>query len=83
MAFIMKGMEFSERRNAWMNYTENYGNDCKAMLDNIASEFNAPRKNGYIPVMSVATDNGNVIVTIEQKLSNHMLKKQTEQATKQ
>ena len=72
---IVSGMEYSERKNAWMRYTENY-TDISEALENIASEFNAPRKNGYIPIMTVSkNDDGQITVNIEQKLSQHMAKK--------
>jgi glutaredoxin-related protein len=72
---IVNGMEYSERKNAWMKYSESYTSVTEA-LENIASEFNAPRKNGYIPIMTVSVDDDdNVIVNIDQKLSQHMAKK--------
>lgn len=74
MEYIVHGMEYSERKNAWMNYTESY-NTIEDMLENIASEFNAPRKNGYIPTMTVESDGERIAVTITQKLSQHMAKK--------
>lgn len=72
---IVNTMEYSEKKKKWLGITDEY-TDIKEALDNIADEFNAPRRNGFIPEMTVTVDeDDNVVVTIEQKLSQHMAKK--------
>ena len=47
----------------------------KAMLDIVCNVMNAPRKNGFLKVMSVSVDDDDVKITIEQSPSDYIKKK--------
>ena len=75
MNYVVKTMEYSEKRKGWMNLEDTF-TDIMDVLDVVSNEFNAPRTNGYIPRMTVSMDaNDNVIVDIRQEMSQHFKKK--------
>ena len=66
---------WNERKNKMTKDNDTFDNVFD-LLDAIKDDFNAPRKNGYIPKMTVSEDDdGDITVVIVQELSQHMAKK--------
>lgn len=77
MTITYKTEYWNERRNNMQTDVFTFKDeDVARVLNEIASDFNAPRKNGFIPDMIVGVDeDGNITITIRQELSDHMKKK--------
>ena len=65
---------FDEESGEMERKTKNYPT-LQAMLDIVCNVMNAPRKNGFLKVMSVSVVGDDVTITIEQTPSDYIKKK--------